>query len=47
MDVRTVVQSIEALGKLTDDEDVQTILRETWSELKSVEAEFLTYKKEE
>jgi hypothetical protein len=41
VNVRTVIQSIEALGQLADDEDVQTVLRETWAELKDIEKEFL------
>ncbi len=46
MNVRTVIQSLEALGQLADDEDVQVILRETWAELKLVEKEWLDGVKE-
>ena len=46
MNVRVVIQSLEALGSLADDEDVKVILRETWEELKLVEKEWLDGVKE-
>ncbi len=39
MNIRSVVLSVEALGALSDDDDVKVILREVWVELKMVEVE--------
>ncbi len=39
MNVRSVLLSVEAMGKLSNDEDVIVILREVWMELKAVERE--------
>ena len=39
MRIRDILLSVEALGKLSDDEDVKVVLREVWVELKMMEAE--------
>ena len=41
MDIRNVLLSVEALGKLSDDEDVIEVLREAWVELRQMEVEVL------
>ncbi len=41
MDIRNILLSVEALGKLSDDEDVIEVLRDTWVELRQMEVEVL------
>ncbi len=44
MKVRDILLSIEALGTLSDEDEVVEILKRTWSELKNVEAVKMVYK---